>query len=281
MNKEISGVDEAIVDNSAQVAAEQEDDVVTIAELLEESDDSAAVTETGAEQPQEDAPEAEQGVADQQKTVEQAQQLVKERENNAFAKRLAAERNKFERDPVYVLGRELAAQHGGDANKALEAMRERQAQELAKDPAALAKYVMEKSFAPAPAPSPAPAPAEDNGVETDKQRAQRIVDDIRNVLGDNAPVKAYIEIDPDFIQNCDLYGTAKAVLMMAQKSTAQNQAAATRERNNRLPQSIRPSGNAQPKAVDFSPDKMSSEEFRAFEEKAKKARMDGKRITFK
>lgn len=277
MSKEITGVEEAIVDNPGQVAAEQEDDVVTIAELLEESDNSAAVTETGAEQPQEDAPEAEQGVADQQKTVEQAQQLVKERENNAFAKRLAAERNKFERDPIYMLGREMAAQHGGDANKALEAMRQRQAEELAKDPAALAKYVVEQRYAPTP--SPAPAPAENNGVETDQQKAQRIVDDIRNVLGDGAPIKAYTEIDPNFIQNCDLYGAAKAVAMMAQKSAAQNQAAAKREQNNRLPQSIRPSGNAQPKAVDFS--KMSDAEFRAFEEKAKKARMDGKKITFK
>ena len=44
---------------------------------------------------------------------------ARERENNAFAKRLAAEKRKMEADPVYKLGRELAARYGGAAAKAL------------------------------------------------------------------------------------------------------------------------------------------------------------------
>ena len=278
MNEEITGVNDAIVDEiPEQVAAEQEDDVVTIEELLDNSSEPSPEPEKG-EQQQEDAPKAEQSDADSRATVEQAQQIARERENNAFAKRLAAEKRKFENDPVYQLGRELAAQHGGDAAKALEAMKARQAEDLAKDPAALAKYVVNQRFAPVPPPS-VPEPADNGGIETDDQRARRITDDLRNVLGEGAPVKEYIKIDPDFIKNCDLYGAAAAVLAMAQKATAQNQAAAKHEQNNRLPQSIRPSNNARPKPVDFST--MSDAEFRAFEEKARKARMDGKKITFR
>ncbi len=278
MNEEITGVNDAIVDEiPEQVAAEQEDDVVTIEELLDNSSEPSPEPEKG-EQQQEDAPKAEQSDADSRATVEQAQQIVRERENNAFAKRLAAEKRKFENDPVYQLGRELAAQHGGDAAKALEAMKARQAEDLAKDPAALAKYVVNQRFAPVPPPS-VPEPADNGGIETDDQRARRITDDLRNVLGEGAPVKEYIKIDPDFIKNCDLYGAAAAVAAMARKATAQNQAAAKHEQNNRLPQSIRPSNNARPKPVDFST--MSDAEFRAFEEKARKARMDGKKITFR
>ena len=277
MNEEITGVNEAVVDEiPEQVAAEQEDDVVTIEELLDDSSKPSPEAEKG-EQQQEDAPEAGPSAADSKATVEQAQKLVKERENNAFAKRLAAERSKFERDPIYQLGRELAAQHGGDASKALEAMKARQAEDLAKDPAALAKYVVDQRFAPAP--PPAPEPTDNGSAESDAQKASRIAGDIRNVLGENAPIKKYMEIDPDFIKNCDLYGAAAAVAAMAQKATAQNQAAARREQNNRLPQSIRPSNNARPKPVDFST--MSDAEFRAFEEKARKASMDGKKITFR
>lgn len=278
MNEEITGVNDAIVDEiPEQVAAEQEDDVVTIEELLDNSSEPSPEPEKG-EQQQEDAPKAEQSDADSRATVEQAQQIARERENNAFAKRLAAEKRKFENDPVYQLGRELAAQHGGDAAKALEAMKARQAEDLAKDPAALAKYVVNQRFAPVPPPS-VPEPADNGGIETDGQRARRITDDLRNVLGEGAPVKEYIKIDPDFIKNCDLYGAAAAVAAMARKATAQNQAAAKHEQNNRLPQSIRPSNNARPKPVDFST--MSDAEFRAFEEKARKARMDGKKITFR
>ena len=278
MNEEITGVNDAIVDEiPGQVAAEQEDDVVTIEELLDNSSEPSPEPEKG-EQQQEDAPKAEQSDADSRATVEQAQQIARERENNAFAKRLAAEKRKFENDPVYQLGRELAAQHGGDAAKALEAMKARQAEDLAKDPAALAKYVVNQRFAPVPPPS-VPEPADNGGIETDDQRARRIIDDLRNVLGEGAPVKEYIKIDPDFIKNCDLYGAAAAVAAMARKATAQNQAAAKHEQNNRLPQSIRPSNNARPKPVDFST--MSDAEFRAFEEKARKARMDGKKITFR
>lgn len=278
MNEEITGVNDAIVDEiPEQVAAEQEDDVVTIEELLDNSSEPSPEPEKG-EQQQEDAPKAEQSDADSRATVEQAQQIARERENNAFAKRLAAEKRKFENDPVYQLGRELAAQHGGDAAKALEAMKARQAEDLAKDPAALAKYVVNQRFAPVPPPS-VPEPADNGGIETDDQRARRITDDLRNVLGEGAPVKEYIKIDPDFIKNCDLYGAAAAVAAMARKATAQNQAAAKHEQNNRLPQSIRPSNNARPKPVDFST--MSDAEFRAFEEKARKARMDGKKITFR
>lgn len=268
MNENIPGVDEAVVDNSVQAAAEQEDDVISIEELLDNEAEPAAAEEKGEQPPKEDAPPAEeQGAADPVTVAEQAQAIAKERENNAFAKRLAAEKSKFERDPVYLLGRELAAQHGGDAAKALQAMREQQAQELAKDPAALAKYVIEQR---------APAPAPDPGLETDEQRATRIANDLRDVLGDKADLKAYMSIDPDFLRNCDQFGAAYAVAAMAQKATAQNQAAAKIEQNKRLPQPIRPTGNAQPKAVNFTA--MSDKEWQAFEAKARKARMDGKRI---
>lgn len=273
MNEELTGVNEAIVDEiPEQVAAEQEDDVVSIAELLEESNNNAAVEETG-EQQQEDAPKAEEGDADPKKTVEQAQQLVSERENNAFAKRLAAERKKFERDPMFLLGKEIASKHGGDANAALKAMREKQAEELAKDPAALAKFVMEQR---SPIPEPEPEPEPEN--ETPQQRATRIANDIRNVLGDKADLKAYMAIDPDFMSNCDNHGAAAAVAMMAQKATAQNKTAAKLEQNRRLPQPIRPSGNAQPKAVDFTT--MSQKDWEASEAKIQKALREGKRIKF-
>ena len=218
MNEEITGVNDAIVDEiPGQVAAEQEDDVVTIEELLDNSSEPSPEPEKG-EQQQEDAPKAEQSDADSRATVEQAQQIARERENNAFAKRLAAEKRKFENDPVYQLGRELAAQHGGDAAKALEAMKARQAEDLAKDPAALAKYVVNQRFAPVPPPS-VPEPADNGGIETDDQRARRIIDDLRNVLGEGAPVKEYIKIDPDFIKNCDLYGAAAAAAAMARKAS--------------------------------------------------------------
>lgn len=268
MNEEIMGVTEdAIVEEtSEQVATEQGNDVLTLDDLLDPIPD-----ETGEEQQQEDAPAVEttKGEADPPK-VEPSRQ---ERKDIAFGKRLAAERKKFERDPVYALGREYAAQYGGDASKALEAMRSRQAEELAKDPAALAKYVIEQRNT---VHEPDIEIEAEN--ETDEQKAQRIVSDIRNVLGDNADLKAYMAIDPDFMANCDQYGAAAAVAAMAKKATAQNKTAAKIEQNRRLPQPIRPSGNAQPKAVDFTT--MSQKEWEAFEAKAKKARMDGKKIMF-
>lgn len=273
MNEELTGVNEAVVEEiPEQVAAEQDNDVIEIADLLDNSSEIAAVEETG-EQQQEDAPKAEEGDADPKKTVEQAQQLVSERESNAFAKRLAAEKKKFESNPVYMLGMEYAAKHGGDAVAALKAMREQQVEEFAKDPAALAKFVIEQRN-PVPVPEPDPEPEN----ETPQQRASRIANDIRNVLGDKADLKAYMAIDPDFMSNCDNYGAATAVAMMAQKATAQNQTAAKLEQNRRLPQPIRPTGNAQPKPVDFST--MSQKDWEASEAKIQKALREGKKIKF-
>lgn len=276
MNDELTGVTDAVVEETEQAAAEQDNDIVNITDLLDESDTGDAGNETEPKA-NENEPEAKNPVKTEVKQTNTEEQARRDRENIAFAKRLAAEKRKFERDPMYTLGREFAAQYGGDASKALEAMRERQAEELAKDPTALAKYVVnQRNVAPTPEPEfEAESTTEE---ETSQQKANRIVNDIRNVLGDNADLKSYMEIDPDFMANCDKYGAAAAVAAMAQKATAQTRTAAKIEQNRRLPQPIRPSGNAQPKSVDFSI--MSQKEWEAFEAKAKKARMDGKKIVF-
>ena len=138
MYEEKSGVNEAVVEeNLVQAADEQGDDVVTIADLMgDEPTETADAQDEQGEQQEEDAPEAEDGAADQPEP-EPRHNNARERENNAFAKRLAAEKRKMEADPVYKLGRELAARYGGDAAKAMTEMRKQQAQELAQDPVKL------------------------------------------------------------------------------------------------------------------------------------------------
>lgn len=279
MNEELTGVNEAVVEEiPEQVAAEQENDVVTIADLLDNSSEIAAAEEKGA-QPTEDAPKAETGDADP-KEAEDPARKAHEREENAFAKRLAAERRKLEKqyesNPFYQLGRELADKHGGDASAALKAMRDQRAEELAKDPAALARFVMEKSYTPASAP--VEESEFDTDTETEDQKINRIVADLRKNLGEGADIEAYKAIDPDFMRNCDKKGVMRAVADLAQKITAQHQTAAKLEQNRRLPQPIRPTGNAQPKAVDFTT--MSQKDWEASEAKIQKALREGKRIKF-
>ena len=119
MYEEITGVNEAAVEETPiQAAAEQDDDVVTVADLMgdEPEDQAEAQEEQGEQQQEEDAPEAQNGAADQPEP-EPRHNNARERENNAFAKRLAAEKRKMETDPVYKLGRELAAD--GSGNKRL------------------------------------------------------------------------------------------------------------------------------------------------------------------
>lgn len=278
MNENITGVNDAVVEEiPEQVAAEQDSDVVTIAELLDNSSDNAAAEEKGA-QPTEDAPEADNGEADHE--AEEQARKAHEREENAFAKRLAAERRKLEKqyesNPLYQLGRELADKHGGDAAAALKAMREQRAEELAKDPAALAKFVMEKSYAPASAPVEETEIDTEN--ETEEQKINRIVADLHKHLGEGADIKACEAIDPNFMKNCDKKGVIRAVADLAQKIKTQYQTAAKLEQNRRLPQPIRPSGNAQPKAVDFTT--MSQKDWEASEAKIQKALREGKRIKF-
>lgn len=276
MNTELTGVNDAVVEEiPEQVAAEQDSDVVSIADLLDNSNEDATAEEKG-EQPTEDAPEANTGDADHE--AEEQARKAQERENIAFAKRLAAEKKKLEKqyesNPFYQLGREMADKHGGDADAALKAIREQRAEELAKDPAALAKFVMEQKYAAVSAPVNVPEINTEN--ETEEQKVGRMVSELHNLLGDGADIEAYLKIDPDFLANCDKKGVARAVADLSQKIVTQHQTAAQLAQNRRLPQPIRPSGNAQPKAVDFSA--MSDKEFAAFEAKAKKARLDGKKI---
>ena len=278
MYEEKSGVNEAVVEeNLVQAADEQGDDVVTIADLMgDEPAETADAQDEQGEQQEEDAPEAEDGVTDQPEP-EPRHNNARERENNAFAKRLAAEKRKMEADPVYKLGRELAARYGGDAAKAMTEMRKQQAQELAQDPVKLAEYMLNQRDNVVPEHEP----EETAGAlyETDQQKANRIVADLRNVLGDGADLRSYIEADPDFMQNCDEFGAAAAVKMAnrARAAAAKNQTIATKLAKNRsLPQPIRPTNNAQTKAPDFS--QMSDRDFAAFEAKVKKAQMDGKKV---
>lgn len=279
MYEEITGVNEAAVEETPiQAAAEQDDDVVTVADLMgdEPEDQAEAQEEQGEQQQEEDAPEAQNGAADQPEP-EPRHNNARERENNAFAKRLAAEKRKMEADPVYKLGREFAARYGGDAAKAMTEMRKQQAQELAQDPVKLAEYMLNQRDNVVPEHEQ----EETAGAlyETDQQKANRIVADLRNVLGDGADLRSYIEADPDFMQNCDEFGAAAAVKMAnrARAAAAKNQTIANKLAKNRsLPQSIRPSNNAQTKAPDFS--QMSDREFAAFEAKVKKAQMDGKKV---
>ena len=276
MYEEITGVNEAAVEETPiQAAAEQDDDVVTVADLMgdEPEDQTEAQEEQGEQQQEEDAPEAQNGAADPPE--KKPRNNDRERENNAFAKRLAAEKRKMAADPVYKLGRELAARYGGDAAKAMTEMRKQQAQELAQDPVKLAEYMLNRNDRVEPDPEPEPEPA----YETDQQKADRIVTDIRNVLGDRADLQSYIDADPDFMQNCDEFGAAAAVKMAnrARAAAAKNQTIANKLAKNRsLPQPIRPSNNAQTKAPDFS--QMSDKDFAAFEAKIKKAQMDGKKV---
>lgn len=276
MYEEITGVNEAAVEETPiQAAAEQDDDVVTVADLMDDEpeDQAEAQEEQGEQQQEEDAPEAQNGAADPPE--KKPRNNDRERENNAFAKRLAAEKRKMAADPVYKLGRELAARYGGDAAKAMTEMRKQQAQELAQDPVKLAEYMLNRNDRVEPDPEPEPEPA----YETDQQKADRIVTDIRNVLGDRADLQSYIDADPDFMQNCDEFGAAAAVKMAnrARAAAAKNQTIANKLAKNRsLPQPIRPSNNAQTKAPDFS--QMSDKDFAAFEAKIKKAQMDGKKV---
>ena len=276
MSIETTGVNDAIVNEiPEQEAAVQDNDVVTIADLLDNTDNSASADEMG-DQPAEDAPKVDIGEADHE--VEEQARKAQERENVAFAKRLAAEKRKLEKqyesNPFYRLGKEMAGKHGGDAEAALKAFNDQRAEEFAKDPAALAKFVMEKSYAPVP--TPVESFESEAESETESQKVNRMVSELHSLLGDGADIEAYLKIDPDFLANCDKKGVARAVADLSQKIVTQHQTAAQIAQNRRLPQPIRPSGNAQPKPVDFST--MSDKEFAAFEAKAKKARLDGKRI---
>lgn len=278
MNEELQGVNEdAIVEeDQVQAANEPEDDVITLNDLIGNDEGEPTQAEQGEQQP-EDAPEAEDNDGAADPPEKKPRNNDRERENNAFAKRLAAEKRKMAADPVYKLGRELAARYGGDAAKAMTEMRKQQAQELAQDPVKLAEYMLNQRDNVVPEHEP----EETAGAlyETGQQKANRIVADLRNVLGDGADLRSYIEADPDFMQNCDEFGAAAAVKMAnrARAAAAKNQTIANKLAKNRsLPQPIRPSNNAQTKAPDFS--QMSDKDFAAFEAKIKKAQMDGKKV---
>lgn len=208
----------------------QEDLPVVITGFEEEERDDA-VTETITDETveEEQAPTA---------SLEDAPQKDIDR---AIALRLEdarrKERIRLESDPVYQLGKMYAEQHGGDAAKAQEDLINKRAEEYSADPKKLAEYVLRAS-------------------QPQVDPFQKVIDELTGmVVGGELPrdfnPTAYADADPEFVENCTVYGARAAIKMAERSMSKEEQIAKKLARNQQLPQSTRPASNVVPQAPNY------------------------------
>lgn len=272
MEENITGVNESIETSLPQEAA-AEVDVVELSDLAAEIE-AGNPAETVEETPTEDAPAAEKGDDGPVKADEAANQA---RINAAFSQRLNAERRKFEKDPIYQLGKQYAARFKS-TEEAQEQLLSERAEQLAQDPKAFAMEFLRKGEQPSVEPEPS-APADPRASIPDIVNGLVSMEE-RGELPKDFNIQEYLEAYPDFIADYQQYGL-KAAVKMAHLAVQNEKAARTSakmERNARLPQSTRPASANRDAGPDFA--NMSSEQFKAYEARINQAMLAGKRVKF-
>lgn len=267
----ITGVEETVETNLPQEAA-AEDDVVELSDLSVEEPE-----EQGEEKVEAQVEDAQPAQTGDDSLLSQDEVRNQERINAAIAQRLNAERRKFENDPIYQLGKRYAAQFES-AEAAREQLLNEQAERLAGDPKAFAMEFLKQGQKEQPT---APAPE----TEDPRESVAAIVNDLI-AMGDNGELPqdfnldAYLKAYPDFINDYQQFGIKAAVKMagLAVQNQKAAETSAKLEQNARLPQSTRPASIPREQPPDFQ--NMSSAQFRRYEEKIRRATMDGKRVKF-
>lgn len=272
MEERRTGELDAVEESLGQETAAQ-DDVVDLGGLVEEP---PAGEETVVGEQREDAPEGSEsgdgGPLSREETENQ------QRINAAFAKRLNAERRRFERDPIYQLGKTYAAQFESPEEARAQLLNQR-AERLAADPKALALAVLRQE-------GPEAAPQREEAEQTDpRARVPAMVRELvemgdRGELPPDFNIQAYLDAYPEFISDYQAFGM-RAALKLARLAVEKERAALAGDklaRNAALPQSTRPAGAPREPGPDFQ--NMSAAQFRAFEERIRRATMDGKRVKF-
>jgi len=173
----------------------------------------------------------------------------------------------LENDPYYQVAKALANQYGDmdpkeAAQKIIQDHIDKKAEELAKDPQALAKEVLKQRI-----PQP---------VDMAQYEARRIAADLNALhtageLPQNFNLGEYIKACPTFLSDASEYGVKAAIKI------ASTQIAAI-QRNQSLPQPTRPTNSAQPSPPNFK--KMSAKDFKKFEREIDQAILEGKRVPF-
>ena len=259
-----NAVDEAELVEAPQADAGAQVDEVNIAELLGD-------TPTGEPEQEQATPEPEQQAAAAQE--EPAQSPEQDRVFASMRRDAQRQAQKaMESDPVYQFGlslvRQRAQQDNVSMDDALARLREdtmnQQANELAQNPAALARMMLEQQMA-------AQAPKPQNRAEVANTIASELIAcrEAGELPGD-FDLNTYAKEYPNFLQDCAENGVRSALLRIANKPRAPKAAA--------LPQQMRPTNDAQPGAVDVF--KMSSKQFAEYEKKIDQALAEGRRVLF-
>lgn len=179
-------------------------------------------------------------------------------------------KDQMEKDPIYQMGKKLSEIQSAKTGKspteaaqdAANSFLEMQAQELAKDPVALSRTLLNAQI-PAPQPQPQINPVAD-------RLAGEMVTLVRSgALPRDFDLNAMVQSNPDFLQQCMDKGVYNAYQSIQQRQQKAQQ-------NRELPGSTRPGHNEGPSDVDY--ENMSSEDFRKLKERMMNAHLSGKRV---
>ena len=267
-----NAIDESQVLETPQADAGAQVDEVSMSELFsEEPTGETVVQEQATPEPQQ------QDAAAQEEPQQSAEQ------NRVYASmRRDAQRQAqkaMENDPVYQFGLSLVRQRAQmdniSAEDALYRLREdivsRQASELAQNPEALARMMLEQQLpAYTPQQQPQPQPQQGRAEVANAIAGQIIACREAGELPSDFDLNTYAREYPNFLQDCAENGVRSALLRIA-NAPKQPKAAA-------LPQSMRPTNDAQPGAVDVF--KMTSKQFAEYEKKIDQALAEGRRVLF-
>lgn len=168
-------------------------------------------------------------LGDDSRASKQEKTLTQKDFDRAVSKRLASERRKYENDPVLALGRSLVEQHGGDVEKAREALLNSRAEELSKDPKAMAKAFLEQR-----------TPAR----KAQEMDASALQAELQEIVPGAKTADDILAVYPDFIDDAREYGM-KTALAMLKKSVSRAE-----KQPKKLPQPIRPTNSAQNGNID-------------------------------
>lgn len=234
---------EQVVAEESVVEAGQRGIEDIFAEIMGDSADAEG------EKVEQEAEDAQQTAAGDDSRAEKQERTYTQKDiDRVVSRRLASERSKHEKDPLLALGRALAAKYGGDVEKAREALIEEQAEELSKDPKAMAKAFLERK-----------APVQEAEMD-----ALSLSAELREIVPGARTAEDVLAVYPDFIDDAREYGMKTALSML--KKAAKKAESQPRK----LPQPIRPTNSSQSGNINVWD--MSEKQFRELDRQMRKNR---------
>lgn len=182
-------------------------------------------------------------------------------------------------DPIYQYAQSLVNQYATDGvspqeaiARAQAAQREQLIAELSADPKRMAEFVLNR-------PQATDATRPDNLQARSARLASELKTmEVQGALPQNFQLETYKNADPELFTNAEQLGWRAAIKIAEAKMSAPVPVASPVVPPVRLPQSTRPTNNAQPSAIDFS--RMDSKKFAELEARIDAALADGKRVVF-